>query len=208
MPQYYDRACATLLQGSGKRWDFSKWKPHLVVINLFQNDSWTIKKPSKAKAIAAYIGFVKRIRAHYPMAKIVCALGSMSANQGQWAAWVRESVKLMNNAGDKEVYCYIFKIRTGHRHPNKQEHAKMAEELTAFVKDFHYKSARPKPVVKPSPRTPVDLKAGKADKLYRMAVDAERIGQRSVAKAFYNKVVKEYPGTPAATKAAKRLKKY
>lgn len=209
MPQYYDRACATSLEGSGKRWDFSKWQPHLVVINIFQNDSWTIKRPDKGKAIAAYGGFVKRIRAHYPKAKIVCTLGSMSANQGQWAAWVKEAVKLMNDAGDKEIYSYIFKIRTGFRHPNKQDHAKMAAELTAFVEDFEYERDPPKPVVKPRPARPaVDPKAGKADKLYRTALGAERMGQRQTAKMFYKKIVKEYPGTPAATKAAERLKKF
>jgi len=134
MPQYYDRLCATSLEGAGKQWDFSKWTPDLVVINLFQNDSWTIKKPDKAKIINAYVDFVKKIRGHYPKAKIVCALGSMSAGKNQWAGWVKESAKQLNDAGDKEVYSYIFRIGTGNRHPNKKDHAKMAEELTAFIK--------------------------------------------------------------------------
>jgi hypothetical protein len=209
MPQYYDRACATSLEGSGKRWDFSKWKPHLVVINLFQNDSWTRKGTKKSEAIAAYTAFVRRLRGHYPKAKIVCTLGSMSANQGQWAAWVRESVGLLNGAGDKEVYCYIFKLRTGFRHPNKQDHAKMAAELTAFVKDFEYKIEEPKPAArKPATNRPsAGANAAKADKLYKTARDAERMGQRSTAETFYRKIVKEYPGTPAAAKAAERLKK-
>ena len=87
----------------------------------------------------------------------------MSANQGKWADWVKESVTLLNDAGDKEVYCYIFKIRTGFRHPNKGDHAKMAGELTAFVKDFEYQLDEPKPVVqKPRPtRPPVAAGAAK-----------------------------------------------
>jgi len=209
MPQYYDRACATALEGSGKRWDFSKWRPHLVVINIFQNDSWTRKGTTKPEAVKAYTTFVRRLRAHYPKAKIVCTLGSMDANQGKWAGWVKESVKLINDAGDKEVYCYIFKLRTGFRHPNKGDHAKMAAELTAFVKDFEYKIEEPKPVArKPvASRPAAGAISVKADKLYRTALNAERMGQRGGAETFYRKIVKEYPGTPAAAKAAERLKK-
>ena len=139
MPQYYDRACATSLQGAGKKWDFSKWTPNLVVINLFQNDSWTIKKPNKTQIIGKYVDFVKKLRGHYPKAKIVCTLGSMSANKNKWANWVREAAKQLNSGGDKEVYCYIFKIGTGHRHPNKKNHAVMAKELTAFLKTLNLK---------------------------------------------------------------------
>ena len=40
-----------------------------------------------------------------------------------------------------------------------------------------------------------------------MARDAERMGQRSVAKSFYKRIVDAYPGTPAAKEAAERLGK-
>jgi hypothetical protein len=135
MPQYYDRLSATSLEGSGEQWDFSKWQPNLVVINLFQNDSWTIKNPNKDQIIGKYVDFVKTIRGHYPKTKIVCVLGSMSAGKNKWAGWVREAVKQLNDAGDTRVSSYIFKIGTGNRHPNKADHAKMAEELTAFLRN-------------------------------------------------------------------------
>ena len=134
MPQYYDRADGTSLEGSGKAWDFSKWQPDLVVINIFQNDSWTRKKTTTEEGVSAYLDFVKKIRGHYPKAKIVCVLGSMDASKGKWAGFVKKAVGQMNESGDKEVYSYIFKIQTGYRHPNKQNHARMAEELTAFLK--------------------------------------------------------------------------
>jgi hypothetical protein len=135
MPQYYDRLSATSLEGSGEQWDFSKWQPSLVIINLFQNDSWTIKKPNKDQVIAKYVDFVKTIRGHYPNTKIVCVLGSMSAGKNKWAGWVQEAVKQVNDAGDTRVSSYIFKIGTGNRHPNKADHAKMAAELTAFLRN-------------------------------------------------------------------------
>ena len=130
------------------------------------------------------------------------SLGFVKETENQVEAHLEDHLERLPD-GDKRSQAILDQMKI-----DEAKHAKMAEELTAFVKDFEYKIAQPKTLVKPSPRTPVDLKAGKADKLYRMAVDVERIGQRSVAKAFYNKVVKEYPGTPAATKAAERLKKY
>jgi sialate O-acetylesterase len=67
--------------------------------------------------------------------------------------------------------------------------------------------------LKPADRKPVASRpaagaiSGKADKLYRTALNAQRMGQREVAETFYSKIVKEYPGTPAAAMAAERLKK-
>jgi hypothetical protein len=49
-------------------------------------------------------------------------------------------------------------------------------------------------------------KAAQAERLYRTARDAERMGQRGLARTFYKRVVEQYPGTPAAEKAAARLK--
>jgi TolA-binding protein len=48
--------------------------------------------------------------------------------------------------------------------------------------------------------------AARAEKLYRAARDAERAGQRGLARTFYKRIVDKYPDTPAARKAAERLK--
>ena len=45
----------------------------------------------------------------------------------------------------------------------------------------------------------------KAEQLYEMAKQAERLGQRGVAAALYSKLLKEYPKTPSAERAAKKL---
>jgi len=145
MPQYYDRACATSLEGVGEAWDFSKWTADLVVINIFQNDSWTRKNTTSEEGVSAYVDFVKKIRGHYPRARIVCALGSMDASKGKWAGFMKQAVKNLNDEGDKDVYSYLFKIQTGHRHPNRGDHEKMAEELTAFIKSLGE--------IEPAPRT-------------------------------------------------------
>ena len=133
MPQYYDRACATSLEGSGKAWDFGKWTADLVVVNIFQNDSWTRKNTTSEEGVSAYVDFVRKLRGHYPEATIVCTLGSMDASKGKWAGFVKKAVQQLNDAGDEKVYSYIFKVQTGHTHPNSKVHAKMAEELTQFL---------------------------------------------------------------------------
>ncbi len=42
MPEMYDRLDPT---DSASKWDFSKYTPDLVVINLLQNDSWIVNMP-------------------------------------------------------------------------------------------------------------------------------------------------------------------
>jgi hypothetical protein len=55
-------------------------------------------------------------------------------------------------------------------------------------------------------RSEAEIAAEKADRVLKMGRDAERMGQRDAAKSFYRKVIKEYPDTEAAKRAAERLK--
>jgi hypothetical protein len=71
------------------------------------------------------------------------------------------------------------------------------------------KAEKKTPAASKRPARPaVDRSAVEAEKLYRTARDAERMGQRGLARTFYKRVVARYPGTPAALKAAERLKKF
>ena len=48
MPEIYDRLVPT---DSTSKWDFSLYRPDIVVVNLFQNDSWLVHlsdHPAKA----------------------------------------------------------------------------------------------------------------------------------------------------------------
>ena len=134
MPQYYDMLNGNTDEGKGEKWDFSRWQPDYVVVNLFQNDSWIIKKPNQQKMIQAYVDFIKKLRGHYPKAKIFCTLGSMSANKTPWAGYVKQAVARMNEGGDKQVYAYIFATSTNSMHPKRKHHKRMAAELTAFIR--------------------------------------------------------------------------
>ncbi|MHC4201533.1 MAG: sialate O-acetylesterase [Planctomycetota bacterium] len=82
--------------------------------------------------------------------------------------------------------------------------AKLLEHAAAkrAEKKAKKKAAAPKLPSRPA----VDRSAVEADKLYRTAREAERMGQRGLARTFYKRVVDKYPDTPAARKAAERLK--
>jgi hypothetical protein len=217
MPQYHYQLLATE-GGGGRRWDFKKWQPHIVVINLFQNDSWIIKKspPGDAERVEAYVRFIKTIRGHYPDAHIFCTLGTMSASKTKWAGYVETAARMVNGAGDPSVYSYIFKGGTGSMHPRVSHHRQMAAELTEFIKSKSIrgddpKAAQAKPVDEPTASKGGASPAAKAkderdaERFYKMARQAEKMGQRGAAATFYARVVKDHPDSSFAARAKERL---
>ena len=96
MPEMYYRLDPT---DAESKWDFSKYTPDVVVINLFQNDAWIIKlpdndqfkaqfgskPPTDEQIIKAYKDFVKTIRSKYPKAQIICALGQYGCRKEGYA---------------------------------------------------------------------------------------------------------------------------
>jgi lysophospholipase L1-like esterase len=76
MPVLWER---TLPARAESRWDFGRWTPHVVVINLGTNDFSLGVSPGRRFA-EAYAGLVRRIRAAYPRARVVCCLGPMLAD--------------------------------------------------------------------------------------------------------------------------------
>lgn len=148
MPELYYRADAT---DAESHWDFAKYTPDVVVINLFQNDSWIVKLPDnnqfKARfgtkaptddqIIKAYKDFVKTIRGKYPKAQIICALGSMDATK-EGAPWPGYIQKAVSQIGDKNISVCIFPYKNMPGHPSAKEQQAMADQLIAFI-DGHIK---------------------------------------------------------------------
>jgi lysophospholipase L1-like esterase len=71
MPALYDR----VLVDRDSRWDFSQWTPHAVIINLGAND-YGPGDPGPGYG-QAYEAFVRRVRGHYPQARILCCQGPL-----------------------------------------------------------------------------------------------------------------------------------
>jgi hypothetical protein len=143
MPEMYDRLDPI---DSTSKWDFSKYTPDLVVINLFQNDAWLVMKPEHAQfkarfgdkapgveqIITAYRNFVKSIRTKYPEASIICALGSMDAarKEAPWFGYIQKAVAGLN---DKKIYTHSFGYKNTSGHPSVAEQEAMAKDLIHFI---------------------------------------------------------------------------
>jgi hypothetical protein len=141
MPQFYDQLSA--VGDNDTQWDFSKWTPDVVIINLFQNDAWLVDRekrlqpiPTDAERVEAYIGFVRSIRAKYPDAQIICALGSMDATATpKWPGYITAAVARMKKENNDQKLDTIFFEFTGYGgHPRIAQHKANAEKLTAFIK--------------------------------------------------------------------------
>ena len=133
----------TNLYDRSERWDFSRYQPQLVCINLGTNDLSTNNYDVKLLK-AAYKKFLTQVRSHNPKAKIVYLCGSMLNGKELEIAkkTLNEGVAEANKAGDKEVYRFDFTPQTGDIlygaswHPSKWQHEKMAAELTAYLRQL------------------------------------------------------------------------
>jgi len=124
-------------------WTFSNWTPNVVVVNLFQNDKSNVGKlspvPADAQIVQYYINFISGIRAVYPNAHIVCALGSMDATAegSPWPGYIHQAVVQMADGNMSEC---IFPYIGGTRHPRIVHHQAMADQLTAHIRSVTEKS--------------------------------------------------------------------
>lgn len=143
MPELYDRLDPA---DSSSKWDFSKWTPDIVVINLFQNDCGLVnlpghpqfkrrfgdKAPSEEAIVEAYRKFAGGIRGRYPGAYILCVLGTMDAVRpgSPWPGYIRKAVRGLH---DRRVLIHIFPYKNSPGHPKMAEQRKMAEGLIGFI---------------------------------------------------------------------------
>ncbi len=138
MPWQYEY---TLFNKHGEKWDFSKYQPQLVCINLGTNDlstnNYDISLYEKN-----YRAFLKTVRSKYPDAKIVLLTGPMLGEKesGEQRKVLDRICKDVQKRGDKEVYRFDFSFQTGDLgygaswHPSQLQHRKMASELLPFLR--------------------------------------------------------------------------
>ncbi len=123
-------------------WDFSKYTPDIVVVNLFQNDAWANPvphPPPEATAIKdKYRDLILDIRAEYPNAEIFCALGNMDACAFgyEWGTYVEAVVAALNGPSynDSKVYSTLYAYINDNGHPHAARQRPMAHQLASFIK--------------------------------------------------------------------------
>ena len=126
-----------------EKWDFSRYQPDLVCINLGTND---LSTPNYDLSLLKqnYQKLLKMVREHNPKAKIVLLTGSMLYNEELKLAkqLLDELTAEAKKAGDKEVYRFDMNHIDGERyygndwHPNIYQDEKMASELTPFLRSL------------------------------------------------------------------------
>ena len=127
-------------------WDFSLYQPEIVVLNLFQNDSWLVNLPEHKEfkkrfgttaptdkyIVEAYQTLVSKIRSHYPQANIICTLGSMDAvkNGSKWRDFIEMAVCKMK---DQKIFTHYMPYNNSKGHPSILDHQQMAKSLIKFI---------------------------------------------------------------------------
>lgn len=141
MPDFFDQLSA--VGNNDTTWNFKLWTPEVVVVNLFQNDSWLIDLeeriqpvPSDDQIVQSYMNFVRIIRARYPEAMIICALGSMEAVEGdRWPNLVKTAVERMRSTySDENIDTLFFEFNGYRQHPRIAQHVVNAERLAGFIR--------------------------------------------------------------------------
>lgn len=141
MPDFYDQLSA--VGDNNTRWDFSLWAPDVVVINLFQNDSWLVEKrldpvPDSAARVQAYYDFLEVIHKRYPKALIVAALGSMDATQADspWPGYIETAVERFQAEHAEARLATLFFPFTGYgQHPRVVHHRANAMQLVELLRE-------------------------------------------------------------------------
>lgn len=144
IPEIYDR---TLPQDAQSRWDFSRYIPDAVVVNLATND-FGQGNPDRKGWTDAYLAFLARVRKAYPKAHIYCASGSMMSDNwppetkalSTLKSYLNQIVEERNRAGDRRVHVIAFapqEMKDGigsDWHPSVRTHEIMALTLVQTLK--------------------------------------------------------------------------
>jgi len=136
MPDLYDRTCC--YDSTGK-WDFTRWVPQAVVINLGTNDFSTQPHPDKAVFQDAYIRLIGRIQGLYAGAKVFCVCGPMIGEP--CLGYIREAVTQLRNGGEAVYFIEVkSSIMTSADwgcdwHPNVKGQRKIAGVITPVIRD-------------------------------------------------------------------------
>jgi len=138
MPRVYENA---LINDRTTKWDFSRFKPDVVVLGLGTNDL-SENNYVREKFAVSYIAFVKSIRQHYPSAKIVLLTSPMLHYQQaqDLSDVVANSINAMRVLNDSKVYMFQFQEQDDSLgygadwHPSAKRAAEMARYLSYFIK--------------------------------------------------------------------------
>ncbi|MDO3412756.1 GDSL-type esterase/lipase family protein [Saccharibacillus sp. CPCC 101409] len=148
VPDYYEQLAKSEGKLDGKLdplsidWDFARFAPDLIVINLGTNDdSYTSDHADRqAEFGRRYVDFLKTIRRRNAEARILCTLGMMG---DRLYPVVEQAVRdYTAQTGDSGVSAMKFdeqRAEDGYAadyHPSRRTHAKAADRLTRHIEQL------------------------------------------------------------------------
>lgn len=146
IPQYYTKVGFSYGTYGGKapaaaNWDFSRYQPEVVVINLGTNDdSYTLTDEEKQMEYCnAYVDLIKKVRENNPDAKIFCTLGIMGDRLFDYVQLA--AYNYTQETGDDNIATMKFDVQLAEDgwaadwHPTDATHTKASEKLAAEIKE-------------------------------------------------------------------------
>ena len=138
MPRVYENA---LINDTTTKWDFSQFKPDVVVLGLGTNDL-SENNYNYEKFAVSYIAFIKNIRNHYPSAKIVLLNSPMLHYQQaqDLSNVIVNSINAMHVLGDTRIFTFNFQEQDDSLgygadwHPSAKRASEMARFLSYYLK--------------------------------------------------------------------------
>lgn len=141
IPDIFDRITIPL---KNPKWNFSKFQPDLVVINLGLNDysgfggydKKGVSKENTELFVRKYNDFVENIKKVYPSAKILCVATNLDWTKNA----IDEVIKIQDKEDFKEIYSvfipYFPKGYVYGGHPTVETHHKIAQEIINVIEKY------------------------------------------------------------------------
>ncbi len=138
MEQIYDKLSYNPALGEIKKWDFSKYRPHVVIVAIGQNDNhpqdYMAENYNCEKAVywrKSYKQFIEQLREQYPDTEIILTTTILKHD----AAWDKAIDEVCKELNDEKIHHFYYKENgvgtPGHIRIPEAE--KMAEELAAYI---------------------------------------------------------------------------
>lgn len=137
---YTDRGLEnTLRHETYEMWDFNKFQPECIVVNLGTNDSsYTKECKERVEAFGeGYYAFLKMIRNYNREAVIICTLGVMG--QELYPEINKQVARFRIEQKDSKIIAMPFEVQEekdgigADWHPSEKTHQKMATQLTETI---------------------------------------------------------------------------
>lgn len=148
MPMLYQYTDASLCRDLNiplehwERWDYNRYQPDIIVINLGTNDASYVRNIPERMADyeVTYYKFLEQVRENNPQAVILSTLGAMG--QDLCPAVERQVLRFAKDKKDQNIHFMSFDVQLdadgigADWHPSEKTHIKMAECLTKKIKEI------------------------------------------------------------------------